>query len=178
MSGSSATAQVSAQLARLLGLRVILIMDVAKHGAWLSAGYADLLVDSHDPERAIDILKRVTNGQLGFAIDTCGKETSTYLQRSLRQTEGKTAHLVGLTGLPKAKVPGVKHHVVPIKIHHEIQAVGEELMSWLEKLLKEDSIRPIKVELVEGGLNEVNAALDRMRSGEISGKRLVVKMEG
>jgi NADPH:quinone reductase-like Zn-dependent oxidoreductase len=187
LTGSSATAFIMAQLAKLLGLRIIKVVDMGKHGRNLSAGPADLLVDSHNPERAIEIIRSVTENKLRFGIDTIGRQTAEHLQKSLHQwdspqvngstnTQKSYSHLVGLSGIPKHTVGGVKHHVVPIKIYHKVEEIGEALMIWLEKLLETGKITPPEVVIIDGGLESVNASLDRMRNGEISGKRLVVKL--
>jgi NADPH:quinone reductase-like Zn-dependent oxidoreductase len=176
--GSSTSARILAQLAKLVGLRVIKVVDVGKHGEALSQEHADLLVDNVDPERAVEIIKRVTRNNLRFGVDTIGKNTAELLQKALRTADsGQHSHLVGLTGLPKETLPGIEHHVVPIKIHHEVQPVGESLMAWLENLLLSKGIRPPEVEVAPGGLEGVNDALDRLRRGEVSGKRLLVKLE-
>ena len=177
-----------AQLSKLLRLRVIKVVDVGKHGRHLSKGPADLLVDSHDPDRAIEIVRRVTENKLRFSVDTSGKQTAELLQRCLGyRTEEKVnrdaeaiekveqhAHLVGLTGLPRTAIQGVTHHAVPIKVFHEVQEIGEPLMRWLEILLRSGKITPPVTELIDGGLESVNDGLDRMRRGEVCGRRLVV----
>ncbi|TID14087.1 GroES-like protein [Venturia nashicola] len=177
--GSTSTAKLAAQLSKLAGLRVIKAVDVAKHGEQLSTSSADLLVDSHDPDRAIQIIKRVTKNRLRIAIDTIGNTTADLCQRCLEQGiegEGLRAHLVALSGLPKVKGNGVVHHNVPIKVHHAVKEVGEGIMVWLEKLLGDGLIRAPEAEIAPGGLEGVNDALDRMRRGEVSGKRLIVEL--
>jgi hypothetical protein len=84
--------------------------------------------------------------------------------------------LVGLSGLPADVSPGVKHHTVPIKIYHEVHEVDGSLISWLETLLKHGQLSPPDTEVAPGALGGINDALDRMRRGEISGKRVVVKL--
>ena len=85
--------------------------------------------------------------------------------------------MVGLTGLPKIKLPGIKYHSVPIKIFHSVESVGEKAMDWLEKLLVDEILVPPEIALADGGLEGINEALDKLRSGAISGKRLVVPIE-
>lgn len=166
------------QLAKLIGLRVIAVADAVRHGARLSDLGVDLLVDRHDPPRAVEIIRSVTKGELRFGLDTVGKETATYLQESLqRSTDGRVSHLVGLTGLPKIKLPGIKYHKVPIKIFHSVESVGEKAMDWLEKLLVDDVLVVPEIALADGGLEGINEALDKLRSGAISGKRVVVPIE-
>jgi hypothetical protein len=134
-----------------------------------------LIVDSHDPERAVEIIRRVTDGKLRFGVDVVGKTTSEYLRRTLRSgDESLKSHLVGLSGLPKDPVVGIQNHTVPIKVHHDVPAVGEAMMIWLEKLLATGKLIPPTVEVLGGGLAAVNDGLDRMRRGEISNRRLAV----
>ena len=163
------------QLAKLAGLRVICVADIVRHGSRLVDLGADVLVDRQDPSRAVEIIRSVTKGKLRFALDTVGKETATQLQESLQHSQtDKHAHLVGLTGLPKVKLPGVKYHSVPIKVFHSVPTLGEATMLWLERLLVAKGLEPPDIALVDGGLEGINEALDRLRNGKVSAKRLVV----
>ena len=172
---SSSTGSMALQLAKLTGLRVICVADVVKHGSRLIDLGADVLVDRQDPSRAVEIIRSVTKGRLRFALDTVGKETATQLQDSLQNSGGDGwAHLVGLTGLPKVRLPSVKYHSVPIKVFHSVPILGEATMRWLEQLLVANSLEPPNIALADGGLEGINEALDRLRSGSVSAKRLVV----
>ena len=175
---SSSTGLVALQLAKLIGLRVIVITDSVRHGARLIDLGADVLVDRQDPARAIQIIRTITKGELRLALDTVGKDTATHLQESLQSsTGGKQGHLVGLTGLPKERLAGIKYHTVPIKVFHSVPAIGEQSMIWLEELLVAQILQPPDVEIADGGLEGINTALDKLRSGTVSGKRLVVPIE-
>ena len=165
------------QLAKLIGLKVIAVADAVRHGARLSDLGVDVLVDRQDPSRAVEIIRSVTKGDLRFALDAVGKETATSLQESLQSaTEGKRAHLVGLTGLPKSRLPNVRYHTIPIKVFHTVPAVGEKIMDWLEALLVDKVVHPPEVAVDDGGLEGINSALETLRNGNISGKRLVVQV--
>lgn len=86
--GSSTCAHVAKQIARLAGLKIISVVDSAKHGIRISSTDAirpDLVVDSHDPERAIEIIKKNTGNRARFGFDTQGKETAGHLLHSLAQ---------------------------------------------------------------------------------------------
>ncbi|KAK0649678.1 chaperonin 10-like protein [Cercophora newfieldiana] len=206
--GSSTSANLTIQLAKLAGLRTISVVDKAKHGVRLTGHHAirtDLLVDSHDAQRAVDVIRGNLKGKLRFGIDTRGRESAGALLQALRpgnlesssgsgggNKEGSpppsppstphdstrlSAHLIGLTGLPKGAPPeGTLFHTVPIKLFHEVPAVGEALCAWLERLLEKGLVVPPEIIDVEQGLESVNGALDRMRKGEISGGKLVVRV--
>jgi NADPH:quinone reductase-like Zn-dependent oxidoreductase len=175
--GSSATGCCAIQLAKLAGLKVIAIIDVAKNGERMLKHGADLLVDRLDTERAVEIIKGVTKGKLRFALDTRGRETSTLLARAMQpETDGVRSHLMGLTGLPKEPINDVSYHTVPIKTFHEAPDVGEGLVVWLEKLLAQKLIATPDIEVAAGGLEGINAALDRLRDGSVNGPRIVVPL--
>ena len=176
---SSATGLVAVQLAKLCNLRTICIVDVARHGEKLLSVGADLLVDRLDTERAIAIVRGVTKGRLRFGLDTVGKDTAAKLQECLSTTaeNGCRSHLVGLTGVPKDPAENVVLHQVPIKTFHDVAEVGENLMALLEKLLLARSVVPPEVETAMGGLKGINEALDSLRKGTISGKRVVVPLD-
>ncbi|KAF2211350.1 hypothetical protein CERZMDRAFT_43688 [Cercospora zeae-maydis SCOH1-5] len=174
--GSSTSALILSQLAHLAGLRVILVVDVAKHGARMMESKDFILIDSHNAARASDIIRNVTQGQVRFGVDTVGKATAEALAKSLQVGGEKKAHLVGLAALPKERIPGVVYHSVPVKLFHEVRNVGLSLTAWLEQALEHNVLSLPVVESAPGGLEGVNAALDRMRQGQISGKRLVVPL--
>lgn len=195
--GSSTSANMAVQLARLAGLRVVTVVDKLRHGLRLSDHKVlrpDLLVDSHDPSRAVDVIRANVGGDLRFALDTSGRDSATWLLRALssekdagrppsppdtpRDSSPSRRHLIGLTGLPKEQAPeGVAYHTVPIKVFHEVPAVGEALSLWLERLLENGLVSPPEVLGVESGFEGINRGLDRMRRGEIRGGRMVVSLE-
>lgn len=174
--GATATGICATQLAKLAGLRVICILDVAKSGKRMLRHGADLLVDRLDTARAAAIVHAVTDGQLRFGIDAIGKESATLLAGAMQASGPKTSHLVGLTGLPKPRPDGIICHTVPIKSFHEAQTIGESLMVWLEKLLEERLLATPEIEVAEGGLKGINDALDRLRDGSVNGPRIVVPL--
>lgn len=178
--GSSASGCCAVQLAKMAGLKVACVLDVAKHGERLLKYGADLLVDRLDTGRAVTILRSITKGRLRYGLDTSGKESAALLASTLQQThESSTtrSHLVGLSSLPKERVDGVVYHSVPIKLFHEAPEIGEAMTLWLEKLLEHSLLATPDRELASGGLSGINEALDRLRDGSISGPRLVIALD-
>ncbi|TQB71395.1 hypothetical protein MPDQ_007607 [Monascus purpureus] len=188
---STTTGYLTIQLAKLAGLNVICVADVARHGKKLYHAGADLLVDRHNPERAIEIIRGVTEGKLRYALDIVGRETATLLQGALHDpTSSSTgdneasanqtgkSHLLGLTGIPKEqdRNPAFAYHTVPIKLFHSSPAVGEGLVTWLEELLSAGALTLPETVHAEGGLGGINAALESLRDGTVSGKRIVVSI--
>ncbi|CZT01008.1 related to oxidoreductase [Rhynchosporium agropyri] len=178
--GSSASGCCAVQLAKLAGLKVIAIIDVARNGERMLKHGADLLVDRLDSDRAVEIVKSITKGKLRFGLDTRGKDSAKLLASVMQaacKDDTTRAHLVGLTGIPKEPTDGVVYHSVPIKAFHEAPTVGEGLMIWLEKLLDLNLLRTPDIEIAGGGLEGINAALDRLRDGSVNGPRIVVPLK-
>ncbi|RAK99605.1 zinc-binding alcohol dehydrogenase family protein [Aspergillus ibericus CBS 121593] len=176
---STTTGYITLQLAKLAGLHVVCVADIARHGARLHQLGADVLVDRQDTERAVDIIRGVTKGKLRYAVDIVGAETAGLLERTLDDTireDGSHAHLLGLTGLPKERKPGVVYHTVPIKLFHTSPVVGEKMVSWLERLLETGALQLPEIVRHEGGLSSINESLEVLRQGSVSGKRIVVDL--
>lgn len=177
----------------------MVILDTAKHGALLASDpsyFADAIIDSKDTARAIESARTVSGGSLRFGVDCVGKITAGHLLQCLANSERENrslssspssaspadsvtqpfdAHLIGLTGLPK-ETGHVLTHRVPVKIFHEIEEVGHDIVVWLERLLEEKLLKPPRILGVVTGLEGINNGLDKMRKGEISGGRLVARL--
>jgi threonine dehydrogenase-like Zn-dependent dehydrogenase len=173
---SSTVGYIALQIARTAGLRVICVVDAVKHGLRLIDAGADVIVHRKDTQEAISIIRGITKGELRFALDTVGKETALLLQTTMQTSleESLRSHLAGLTGVPREKAPGVVHHKVPIKIFHESPEVGRAVMTWMEELLLEGTLILPSIEIADGGLEGVNAALAYLKSGVCSAQRIVV----
>ncbi|CAG8955117.1 hypothetical protein HYFRA_00007132 [Hymenoscyphus fraxineus] len=184
---SSASGCCAVQLAKLAGLRVIAVIDVARSGERMLKHGADLLVDRFDTKRAVSIIQGVTKGRLRYGLDTVGKDSASHLSEAMQKGDGKSSdtihkdevrkgHIVGLTGIPKQTGGQVGFHSVPIKLFHEVSTVGKGLMVWLEELLRQKVLLTPDIEVAPGGLKGINSALDRLRDGSVNGPRLVVPL--
>lgn len=163
----------------MAGLKVLCIADVARHGAKLIELGANALVDRHDSRRAVEIIRGITKGKLRYAIDIVGKDTAVILQQAVDDSlrpDGSHSHLLGLTGLPQEKGENITHHTVPIKLFHSSPAVGEAMVSWLERLLYARCLKLPEIVRAEGGLAGINDSLELLRQGKASGKRIVVDL--
>lgn len=173
--GSTVTGFLTAQLAQIAGLQVIAVADKAKHEARLSSVGISHIVDRTNPDLAVQQIKEITQGQLRYAIDCVGKQSAEKAMLCLSELERET-FLVGLSGLPEEGPRNVRLCDVPIKTFHTNSAVGYGLMQLLEGLIQSGELVLPPVEVVDGGLEAVNGALDRMRTGDYPFGRLVVRL--
>lgn len=170
---SCVTGFFAAQFARLAGLKVIAVVCEKKHGDRLRKIGVEHVVDRHDPISAISQIRSITSDKLKFAIDCVGSETAGFAQRGLR-SEGES-WLVGLSGLPKELREGVNGRSVPIKTVHTNNRIGSGLMKLIEELLASNELVLPDITVLEGGLEVVNDGLEKLRTGQVSFGRIVVK---
>ena len=132
--GSSTSAHLTKQIARLTGLKIVSVVDHAKHGIRLSsnaATRADLLVDSHDPERAIDIIKRATKDGARFGFDTQGKESAAHLLRSLASS---TSPIESLPQLRAQRLQTAHAAIDTFRIRRRCAAITS---GWIDGITKD-----------------------------------------
>ncbi|KZT41733.1 oxidoreductase [Sistotremastrum suecicum HHB10207 ss-3] len=173
--GGTVSGHFAAQFARLAGLKVIAVANATKHSSRLKAVGVDHVIDRLNPEEAVVEIRRLTNGDLLYAVDCVGSKTAAFAIQCLDTTS--SSQIVGLSGLPKTVPPNVKPSTVPIKTFHTNPRVGSELTSLLTRLLEEGKLQAPCVEVIEGGLQAVNSGLDRLRRNGLDFGRLVVKMQ-
>lgn len=156
------------------------------------------LFDRDDLEKVRDGIRTEIKAPIRFALDAVGSETALWCQDLLASCTGvrcssstspdgfrneveavssSLSHLLCLTGVPKRKHPSVRLHEVPIKLFHENRAIGKQVSGWLERLLETNGLQLPETVFEHGGLDVVDKSLNRLRSGELSGKRLVVQCE-
>ncbi|KAF2633813.1 hypothetical protein BU25DRAFT_436176 [Macroventuria anomochaeta] len=177
--GSSTSAHLTKHIARLAGLKIVSVVDSAKHGVLLSTNATtrpDLLSAAH-------VLRSLVSST--SPISSLSKDAQNYERKDSKlltppstplelSEDGPRSHLVGLTRLPKPGIPeDVTLHNVPIKLFHEIPEVGKALSAWCERLLVKGLLVPPDVVGTVKGFGAINEDLDRMRRREISGGRLV-----
>ncbi|KAF2112748.1 chaperonin 10-like protein [Lophiotrema nucula] len=194
---STVTGQVAIQLAKWGGLRVVAVADLAKHGERLRSLGADELIDRKDLEKAAQTIHDQIRQPIRFALDAVGPETAAWCQDLLAARTGvqhrssllqsgpnSTAlgassslpHLVCLTGSLKVENPNVRVHQVPIKLFHTNRDIGGTLSEWLSSLFESAELQLPDTVFEDGGLDVIGEQLERLKSGELSGQRLVVRL--
>ncbi|OTA07369.1 hypothetical protein A9Z42_0082490 [Trichoderma parareesei] len=200
---STITGQIVIQLAKLGGLKVVGAADLSSHGKLSQSLGTDVLIDLNNLDQAKRDIKRLTPGSLRLAIDAVGPESAEWCQQVLAERTSsrycrpghetptnplpvdaaargggsKLSHLVALSGKPGTYNPNIQVHTVPIKLFHTSPYVGGHLSKWLYELLDTNKIQPPEVEFVPGGLAAINGALETLRQGKMSGKRLVIRVK-
>ncbi|CEI59993.1 hypothetical protein FVEN_g8202 [Fusarium venenatum] len=194
---SSVTAQIAIQLSKLAGLKVVGVANLEKHRQLLESLGTDILIDREDLAAASQEVNQLLPGRLRFAIDTVGSSSAEWCQNVIihnrsqtagttttdldhstgysRDEESRRGHLVVFTGKPKTSHPEVKIHRVPVKLFHTHERIGTYLSTWLHELLDGSFIQLPRSEIIDGGLGSINGALERLKNGDVSGSRLIIR---
>jgi hypothetical protein len=155
-----------------------------------------VIIDRQNLQEASTRISQEVSEPIRFAFDTVGADTAAWCQSVLASritanhlqssqpgignatTSSKAlSHLVCLVGAPKETNSNVRIHTVPIKLFHTNHQIGQAISSWLSSLLQSSELKLPQTVFEHGGLDAIGSSLDRIRSGELSGKRLVVTMK-
>ncbi len=180
---SSSVGTAAVQLAKNLGFKVFATSSLAHHNYLKSLGAFEVF-DYHESsvkEKIISSAKAAgTPITLGFDTISEGN-TPEQAAGVLLESGGKGSKLC-LTLQWPGKEPqpdGIEiSQTGAMWIGTDQQELGKWLFNeYLEKSLKDGSIVPApKIELYEGGLDDAQKVLDKLKSG-VSGMKLVVKVE-
>lgn len=169
---SSVTGMMAIQFAKLSNLRVFAVAGSHNSPDLYNLG-ANVVVDRHKPE---EVLEKARNLRIELGVDCIGKETATYAVRAL-QPGSKLVYLVQRPDQDALEQAGTEATDVLIKRFHEDQTYGSNLVNFLSHHLFAQTLRPVKFEIVEGGLGAIEEGLQRLRDQAVSGKRLIVRVE-
>ncbi|VUC23862.1 unnamed protein product [Clonostachys rosea] len=190
--GVTCTGYYVVQLASLYGYKVISVAGKDNLDYVRQAG-ADVVLDREmEDEDLVAVIRRATSGQLSYAFDAVGPVTAGLCLQVMDTGKscGKKT-LVALAGIPKqAKTAGkggqplelssrilVNTPEIKVKIFHSDPEFGQELLQELTTYLINGQLQVPRIRIMDGGLEDVNKGLSLLKKGEISGSKLVIRVD-
>jgi NADPH:quinone reductase-like Zn-dependent oxidoreductase len=180
--GATSTGYMAMQLAKIYGLSVIAVASPANYEYLQQAG-ADVVLDRNGPGEALSRIREITRGRLRLAFDAVGPTTASLCASALCKEPGQPLSvLVALAGLPK-DVEGdpvfhtISFPTVKVKLFHNEPAFGCRLLQELTAYLVDGRLKPPRIFVLSGGFEAVNLGLLRLRNKEISGQKLVIRVD-
>ncbi|KAG5637952.1 hypothetical protein H0H81_002480 [Sphagnurus paluster] len=172
--GATSVGQYVIQSAKLSGFSPIIATASLKHSEYLRSIGATHVLDRNLDNATIaaeiskifpspieiifDTVSSPDTQETGYSLLSPGGTIAVLLPNSVTPVEGKEIiNVVGLLTLPFSC------------------DLGLQLYSQLEELLDAGSIKPLKVEVVPGGLNGVPKGLAKLEADKVSGVKLVVQ---
>jgi len=189
-SGSTGVGHYAIQLAHLSGYKVVATASPRNHEAVKSLG-ADVVFDYRDPD-LLSKVKAVTGDSLRIALDCFSSPESQKFSVGAIGTEGGK---VLLLTRPSPEVVDLRSDVsVQLMLLYamfgkEFQILGnvfpaskedyDHISKFSQKvpqLLESGLLKPMKVDLWEGGLERVAEAFQHLEDGKVNAEKVVVKL--
>lgn len=187
--GSTAAGLFTIQLAKLAGYTVV--TTASPHSFDLVRSYgADDVFNYRENDVGDAIAKKYPN--VGAGVDCFSEGNSFGICDTVLKNKG--GKLITLLPFAKPKYPGVEHELImsytlfgrPFQwlppIGPKFPALPDDRKALvrfygsLPELVSKKIIKPLPITLEEGGWNGILTGLDKLRSGKVSGSKLVVKL--
>ncbi|KAL5592453.1 hypothetical protein FOBRF1_013479 [Fusarium oxysporum] len=187
--GSTSVGLFTIQIAKLAGYTVVTTASPRSTDLVKSYG-ADAVFNYQDPEVADAIIKQYPD--VSLAVD-CFSEGKSFAvcDAVLKNKAGK---LIALLPPAKAKYPGIEHELImsytlfgqPFQwlppVGPKFPALPDDCKALvrfyasLPQLVRDKTLRPPPISLEEGGWDGILTGLDKLRSGKMSGGKIIVKL--
>jgi len=131
------------------------------------------VIDRHNPD-AIDSIKKLTEGELLYAIDVIGSVTASLCVQALSLS--KPAYLAHVAGAPAIPVSGnITSKAVAIGTNYKNNLqFFKNVVQTLQSYIDSKKLLPNKVHLMPNGLTDVVHGLKLLAANKISAEKLVV----
>ncbi|KAJ7203080.1 GroES-like protein [Mycena pura] len=173
--GSSSVGAYAIQVLHLTGYKVVTTASPSNSEYVKSLG-ADIVVDYHDEEKAVEEIKKATDGKLSLVVDAISENHST--ERAVKA--------FGPDGGIITTVLSVDDSVKKGRTDISIVSSGARIVyqdpkyldafRFLEETLEAKLLKPNKIEVLPKGLLSVDDGWNRQRAHKISGVKLVYRI--
>lgn len=169
------TGQFLVQLAKRSGLRVISVSSAKTAKMLLDLGAEHVVArDGKSNEEIVREVKQYTGDEVTMGVDLVGAATSLATYQCLSTT--RFARFAPLAWSPKIDVTE-NVEILNVEMKQFVLNPASSVYSHqLTRLVESGEIRLPEIEVLGGGLNVVEQGLERLKRGDMAGKKLVVDM--
>lgn len=182
--GSSITGQFAVQLAKLSGLKVVVVCSTQSVGLCQSLG-ADGVVtrDNKEVAEIMAELTDITRGCITRALDLVGPETASYCLQVCSATQqreqlGQKKVLFAPLAMMRSSEP-VPNTVEVLTVEMKqfvLNASFRRYAQTLNEFLETGQLRLPSLSILDGGLEAVETGLELVKSGKMNGTRVIVRV--
>ncbi|KAG2149024.1 chaperonin 10-like protein [Suillus bovinus] len=174
LGGASAVGSYAIQLARISGFGPLIVTASPTHEAYLKSLGATHVFDRHLSATALKAeVDKFTGGHLKYVYDAISLPQTQQIGWSLLSPKGRLV----LTLPPSVKEDEGKGRTAIRTFGSPHAEENKQLCkgSWaiLSEWLEAGTIEPIRYEVLPNGLEGIIEGLDRLKKGQVSGKKLV-----
>jgi NADPH:quinone reductase-like Zn-dependent oxidoreductase len=173
--GSTITGQFAIQMAQRCGIKIIAVTSEKTASLASTLGATVVTRDGKTGEEIVNEIRSIAGDNITRAIDLVGTTTASYCLSAL--STSKPCLFAPLAMISsKAVIPAnIKVETVEMKqfvLNPENRVYALELNTLVEK----GKLVLPSVEVLEGGLDVVTVGLERLKGGDMGGRKMVVRM--
>ncbi|KAF2768367.1 GroES-like protein [Teratosphaeria nubilosa] len=174
--GGAVTGQFATQLAAKAGLSVIVVCSQRTKSLLQELGASHVVTrDGKSDQDIVEEVRRIGEDRITRAIDLVGAKTVPFTLQCLSATKPATLAPLAMMASDQAIPDNVT--VPNIEMKRFVLDEGSRVYSQEVKgLVSRNELRLPAMEVVEGGLGQVEQGLERLKSGQTEGKKLVVSL--
>jgi NADPH:quinone reductase-like Zn-dependent oxidoreductase len=174
--GSTVTGQFTIQLAKLSGLRVIAVTSAKTRDLAARLGAEDVVVrDDKTNDQIAAEVRAICHDNLTLAIDIVGNSTAASCLQALSHT--KECRLAALAFLKADEHVPDNVTIAQVEMKRFVIDSGNRpYAEELNHLVGSGRIGMPDLDVLKGGLESVERGLSILKAGDMTGRKLVVKM--
>ncbi|KAH6678668.1 chaperonin 10-like protein [Halenospora varia] len=173
--GSTSTGQFAIQLARLSGLKVVAVTSGKTAGMVRSLGAEVVVRDGKSNEEVLADILSLTGDRITRAIDLVGTKTAPFCLQAFSKSRGGVFAPLAMMGSKEVIPANVKVETVEMKQFVNDKGCRKYGLE-LNKLVEDGKIRLPELHVIEGGLDVVVDGLEKLKGGDLGGRKMVVVM--
>lgn len=173
--GSSVTAQFLIQLAKRSVLRVIAVASSKVEQKLLSLGAEHIVVrDGKSNDEIVEEITQYAGDAVVMGVDLVGATTSTAMLKCLSRT--RKVRFAPLAWAPNADVPR-NVRVLNVEMKQFVLDPSSAIYAdQLTRMVENGEVQLPEIEVLQGGLHAIADGLDRLKRGDMAGKKLIVSI--
>ncbi|KFA54651.1 hypothetical protein S40293_02221 [Stachybotrys chartarum IBT 40293] len=174
--GSAVTGQFAIQIATLGGLKVIAVISAKMEGLARQLGAAHTIIrDGKSGDEIVSEIRAIAGDGITRGIDLVGTETASFCLKALSTTQRALfAPLAMLSS--KADVPAnISVETVEMK-QFVLNEASKVYADALNRLIEQGKVVLPEMTVLQGGFEAVLDGLERVKRGDMAGKKMVVRL--
>ena len=174
--GATITANFAVQIAVLGGLTVIAVTSEKSRSSVEKLGAAHVVTrDGKSCEQIVAEIRAIGGDNITRGIDLVGTTSAGYCLQALSTTQ--RALFAPLAMISAKSIVPANISVETVEMKKFVLEEGSFVYALaLNRLVEERRITLPSIEVLHGGLDVIEAGLDRIKTGDFAGKRVVVNM--